>query len=187
MKNKAVMLKKKLLLAGVILSLSAFTFQSCIGSFTLTNKVLTWNRNVNNKFVNELVFFAFWVLPVYEVTAIADLLVINSIEFWSGNTPLEARNQVIETEHGKYLIASDETGYDLLSPDGNNIRFNFDKETQTWSMSVNGKEDMDFLRFSDSNHVEVINTQGQFVDVELTREAIDNYKSKNGLYLMAIR
>ena len=37
-----------------------------------------------SKFVNELVFFAFWILPVYEVSGLADLLVLNSIEFWSG-------------------------------------------------------------------------------------------------------
>lgn len=179
------MKKRKLILSALIISLSALTFQSCIGSFALTNKVLTWNRNVNNKFVNELVFFAFWVLPVYEVTAIADLLVINSIEFWSGNPPLEANNQVIETEHGNYFIASDASGYDVLSPDGTKIRFNFNPESQTWSLNINDNDDFDFLRFSDENHVEIINGRGEFVDVELSREGIDNYRHSNNIYLSA--
>lgn len=51
--------------------------------FSLTNKLLTWNRQVGSKFVNELVFFALWILPVYEVSGLADLLVLNSIEFWA--------------------------------------------------------------------------------------------------------
>ena len=36
---------------------------SCIGSFKLTNKLLTWNSKIDSKFVNELVFIAFWILP----------------------------------------------------------------------------------------------------------------------------
>ena len=71
-------------------------FSSCIGSFSLTNKLLAWNKTVGNKFVNELVFFAFWVLPVYEVSALADVLVLNSIEFWSGGNPVAKGTKVIE-------------------------------------------------------------------------------------------
>ena len=70
----------------VTLLCSCIAFTSCIGSFKLSNKVLSWNKQVSNsKFVNEVVFFCFWVIPVYEVTTIADVLVVNSIEFWSGD------------------------------------------------------------------------------------------------------
>ncbi|MDE6279855.1 MAG: DUF3332 domain-containing protein, partial [Paramuribaculum sp.] len=85
-------MKKKILNVAVITLLcgSMLPLSSCIGSFSLTNKLLSWNRQVDNKFVNELVFFAFWILPVYEVAGAADLLVLNSIEFWSGSNPMEA-------------------------------------------------------------------------------------------------
>ena len=33
-------------------------------------------------------FIAFWIVPVYEISALADVLVINSIEFWSGSNPV---------------------------------------------------------------------------------------------------
>lgn len=68
--------------AAVIAICSSMMFSSCIGSFQLTNKLLSWNNSIGNKFVNELVFFAFWILPVYEVSGLADILVLNSIEFW---------------------------------------------------------------------------------------------------------
>lgn len=56
----------------VTLLCSCIAFTSCIGSFKLSNKVLSWNKQVSNsKFVNEVVFFCFWVIPVYEVTTIA--------------------------------------------------------------------------------------------------------------------
>ena len=181
------MKKKSLLIAACVLLLSSFTFQSCIGSFTLTNKVLTWNKNVNNKFVNELVFFAFWVLPVYEVTAVADLLVINSIEFWSGNTPLEANNKVIDTEQGKYEILADETGYKVLTPSGDTMNFIFDKDSQTWSFCKNGDTSVDFLRFTEGNHVEMLDKEGNFVDVELSEEGVRDYTCMIMQPLMAMK
>lgn len=179
------MKKKKLALATAIILMSSMSFQSCIGSFSLTNKVLTWNRNVSNKFLNEIVFFAFWILPVYEVTAAADLLVINSIEFWSGNKPLEANNKIIETENGNYYINVQDNGYLVISPDGKTIGFNFDKDSQTWSMNIENGEKIDFLKFTDESHVQVINREGNFVDVELSEDGVNSYAFSLGIPMMA--
>lgn len=178
------MKKKSIILASALLVLS-MGFQSCIGSFSLTNKVLTWNRNVNNKFVNELVFFAFWVLPVYEVTAVADLLVINSIEFWSGNKPLEANNQIIETEHGDYQILVADTGYTVHTPEGNIMHFDFDIDTHTWSFSYNDNDKTDFLKFNENNIIEILDINGNFVDVELNEQGVKSYKNLLMQELMA--
>lgn len=175
---------RKFFMGLTLLLVSAVSFQSCIGSFTLTNKVLSWNRNVSNKFVNELVFFAFWILPVYEVTAAADLLVINSIEFWSGNTPIEANNQVIDTENGRYYINAQETGYQIMTPDGQELCFDFDADSRMWSFSKNGADKTDFLKFKDDDHVEILDGTGNFVDVELTPEGVNDFKSG---YLMAMK
>ena len=58
-------MKKTYLSVALVCLLSASILgSSCIGSFQLTNKLLTWNKQIGNKFVNELVFFAFWILPV---------------------------------------------------------------------------------------------------------------------------
>lgn len=183
-----IMKIKKVMPLAVALLLSSVTFQSCIGSFALTNKVLDWNKNVSNKFVNELVFFAFWILPVYEVTSVADLLVLNSIEFWSGNTPLASNNQVIKTENGDYRIFAQDYGYKVESPDGNTISFDFDVKTQTWSFSSSKGEKIEFLKFEDENHVQILNYDGNFVDVELSKEGIENYKLSAGVMpMMALR
>ena len=50
------MKKTKLTLAIAITLACSMTFSSCIGSFALTNKVLSWNKQIGSKFVNELVF-----------------------------------------------------------------------------------------------------------------------------------
>ena len=180
-------MKTKKFFVGIsLLLLSSFSFQSCIGSFALTNKVLAWNQNVSNKFVNELVFFAFWILPVYEVTAAADLLVINSIEFWSGNIPLEAHNKTIKTDEGDYLISVNENGYKIMSPNGEALNFIFDADSRTWSFCKNDNAAIDFLKFKDESHVQFLDNQGEFVDVELSAEGINDYKTTIGLNLMAM-
>ena len=104
------MRKTYLSVALVCLLSASMLGTSCIGSFQLTNKLLSWNKQIGNKFVNELVFFAFWVLPVYEVSALADVLVLNSIEFWSGSNPVASGTKVIEGNDGRYLVECDGHG-----------------------------------------------------------------------------
>lgn len=60
----------------------------CYGPFRLTKNLHEWNGTVGDKFTNALVFFAFVVIPVYEVAVLVDGLVLNTIEFWSGDNPI---------------------------------------------------------------------------------------------------
>ena len=107
------MKKKSLTLLVAATLASSVLFSSCIGSFGLSNKLLDWNRNIDSKFVNELVFVAFWIVPVYEISALADILVLNSIEFWSGSNPVADAGTVktIETKDGTYAIETQKDGY----------------------------------------------------------------------------
>lgn len=190
MKSKAhkyLMKKKYLYIGASLLIAGSIMTQSCIGSFSLTNKVLTWNNQVSNKFVNELVFFAFWILPVYEVTAVADLLVINSIEFWSGNKPLEANNTKISTPEGDYLIAADKDGYQITSPNGDRLDFLYDSQKQMWSFSKNGREAIEFLQFEDDYNVKILDGDGNFVDVELTPQGVNEFVSNIQTPMMALK
>lgn len=159
--------------AAVLLSL---TMSSCIGSFRLTHSVLKWNNQVSNKFVNELVFFAFWVLPVYEVTSLADLLVINSIEFWSGRNPLTASEKVVDTDQGRYLIACDGKGYTVTHRESNrSYRLDFIEDSQTWSLNYNG-ETFPILTYIDSETVKMITPEGDMRQVELSEAGLMAYK-----------
>lgn len=169
-------MKKHYLAAGLIATVGAsMTFSSCIGQFALTNRVLDWNNQLGNKFVNELVFFAFWVLPVYEVTALADVLVLNSIEFWSGTNPLTASTKVIDTDHGRYLVECDGKGYTVTCElTGEQTRLNFDVPTQTWSVEVDG-QDMPFMTMVDANHVKMITPNGEMRPIELNEQGLAQY------------
>ena len=182
-------MRKHNLLAAVICTLAlAIPLSSCIGSFGLTNKVLAWNKQIGNKFVNELVFIAFWILPVYEVTALADVLVVNSIEFWSGSNPMTASTTVIPTDHGDDLVECDGKGYTVTHQEsGQSMRLDFTEETQTWNL-VTEEETYPLLTFIDDNHVALPSADGSMNIYPTDALGVMAYKATaNGAAMMAAR
>ena len=97
------MRKSKSMMVCAVLA-GSILFTSCIGSFKLWNNLKDWNQGVGNKFVNELVFIALHIVPVYEIAYLADVIVFNSIEFWSGSNPVasnETKEIKVECKHIK--------------------------------------------------------------------------------------
>lgn len=172
-------MKKTYLSVALICTLcAALTLPSCIGSFTLTKKLVSWNNQVGNKFVNELVFFAFWILPVYEVSALADLLVLNSIEFWSGENPVAEGSKVIKGNDGKYLVVCDKHGYTITSEnDGSSVRLDFDTDSRTWSYSVPGGDRHTIFTFVDDTHIKLPSTDGSDIIVETSQSGLYAYQA----------
>lgn len=73
----------------LIVGFSYAGFIQCIGSFALFNGLNGWVRGLSNKWINWLVFLVLWILlPVYGIALLVDVLVINSIEFWTGSNPV---------------------------------------------------------------------------------------------------
>ena len=61
----------------------------CYGPFLLTKKVHAWNGQVSdNKWIVEVVFLVCAWLPVYGIATLADAILFNSLEFWTGNNPM---------------------------------------------------------------------------------------------------
>lgn len=182
------MRKINIAVSALLIAGTSLVFTSCIGSFGLTNKLMTWNRHVGSKFVNELVFLAFWILPAYEVTALADLFVINSIEFWSGSNPLTASTKAVDTDHGRYLIACDSKGYTIThETSGEQVRLDFDQPSQTWSVETNEGEKLPFMTFVDDTHVQLPTLDGGMTEVELSERGIMAYETTVGVMPMAQR
>lgn len=169
------MRKIKISVAAICIACGSMLFSNCIGSFSLTNSVLSWNKGVGSKFVNELVFFAFWILPVYEVTALADMLVLNSIEFWGGKNPVEASVKTVETPHGNFMIASDAEGYTIKDlSTGLETRLKYDNTTMTWAVEKDGVN-YPFMTFVDDAHLKMITPEGDFRLVELSESGLAEY------------
>ena len=171
----------------ILLGMSVLTTPSCIGTFSLTNRLLGWNQHVGDKFLNELVFFAFWVLPVYEVCGLADLLVLNSIEFWSGSNPMAKGERIIDGNDGKYLVKCDGKGYDIVScNDGSSIRLDFDADAQTWSFVADG-ERHELFTFVDDTHVRMPLGNGEESIYEISHAGVLAYSRVATAGLFATR
>lgn len=71
------------LLAAVLI------LSGCYGPFNLTRRLYQWNGQVGTKWEREIVFVILAWLPVYGLTVLGDALVFNSMEFWTGNNPVD--------------------------------------------------------------------------------------------------
>lgn len=171
-------MKKATLTVAVILTLcGSMLTSSCIGKFALTNRVLAWNNQVGNKFLNELVFFAFWILPVYEVTALADLVVLNTIEFWSGSNPMASSSKIVEGSDGRYLVECDGKGYTITSQtDGSTVRLDFDSDTSTWWVNIPDAEPMQLMTIIDDTHVALPAPDGKMTVIESSQAGLMAYR-----------
>lgn len=67
----------------------AMMLTGCLGQNALFDTVQDWNATAtSNKFVNQGISFVFWWLPVYGLTLLGDIVIFNSIEFWTGTNPI---------------------------------------------------------------------------------------------------
>lgn len=175
------MRKKHLIIATVVALSASMMMQSCIGSFALFNKVKSWNDQVGDKFVNEIVFVAMWILPVYELSFAADLFILNSIEFWSGTNPALAEVKVIDGKDAQYLVASNEDGYVITNmTTKQQTRFNFNAEDNSWWLENNGEE-VKLFSYVDDSHISVLMRDGNYQTVELSQQGVLAYQELVGI------
>jgi hypothetical protein len=75
-------------LIGVSLA-SSLLLSGCLGQNALFDRVQDWNATATEeKFVNQGISFVFWWLPVYGLTLLGDVIIFNSVEFWTGENPI---------------------------------------------------------------------------------------------------
>lgn len=149
------MRKNKMTLACAVLA-GSLLFTSCIGSFKLWNNLKDWNQGVSNKFVNELLFIALHIVPVYEIAYLADVLVLNSIEFWSGSNPVASNEtKEIKGENGEYLVQTNENGYTITNKEDNqSMNLVYNKENKTWN-AVTATENIELVRMNENGTVSI--------------------------------
>ncbi len=135
------MRKTKMMTVSAILAASVM-FSSCIGSHPLFHKVSEMNQNISgNKWINEIVYFAMWVIPVYELSLLGDVLIFNSIEFWTGSNPLSkagSEKKVKGSDGKEYVIKTQKDGY-TISQGNNNLDLKYNEKDQSWNVVSKGK------------------------------------------------
>ena len=179
------MKKKFFTVATIALLTGSITFTSCIGPFNLSNKLLSWNQSVGDKFVNEVVFLVMCV-PVYGICALADILVLNSIEFWTGSNPVQARVvKEVQGKDGIYTVETLEDGYSITDEEGQTMSLLYDKGTNVWSAAA-GNDVVKLVKIENGNAIVYLPT-GEERNVALTAEGVMSFRQvlENSTYFAA--
>ena len=140
------------LLAGCFLLNSCF-----VGKYGLWNKYISWqNHMTDSKWINAIVGFV--LVPIVgTVCTLVDVVVLNTIEFWSGSNPVQANvgktQQVMGQDGRYYAVKTLQNGYEITAPDGVVTNFIHNDENNSWSMEQNGivKE---IFRFNDDGTIQ---------------------------------
>lgn len=166
--------------AALILATSFFA-SSCVGSFGLFNKLTQWNKSAtSSKFLNEIIFII--ISPAYAVCSLADVVVFNSIEFWTGSNPMAhnvGKTIDVMGQDGKYYAVTYlKNGYEVKAPTGEITNFLYDKNTDSWSQVVDGKT-VEMFRFNHDGTIKV-NVNGKSMDVALDESGVYEVASAAG-------
>ncbi len=168
------MRKSKFTFLIVLTLSSSIFFSSCVGSFALFNRVSSWNQSVSSKFVNELVFIALNIIPVYGVCYLADALVINSIEFWSGSNPIANAGSVktVKGENGNYMVETLENGYSITK-EGDDIAMEliYNNDNDTWNV-VSNEELKELIKMNNDGTAQLYLPNGTSTTVTLDAQGL---------------
>ena len=158
-------MKKINLKAICVLVAGGLMLSSCIGSFGLFNKYEKWQCNMTgNKYVNGIVGLILQPI-VAPFCGLADALVLNTIEFWSGKNPVQANVQKVKGSDGNlYAIKTTKTGYEITSPAGEVIIFTHNEKDNSWSISQKGLT-QELFRYNEDGTIEAQLPNGQVLSV----------------------
>ena len=183
-------MKKLNFKVAVCLLAGSFMFSSCIGSFSLFNKYAAWQKDMtSNKFVNAIV--GFFLMPIVGgITMTVDWIVLNTIEFWSGDNPVASnvgKTQNVMGQDGRlYAVKTLKNGYEVTAPNGEITLFTYDKKENSWSMSQNGMT-KEIFRFNEDGKSIKMNVNGEERDFTLNEQGVIDAElaANNGLYFAA--
>lgn len=166
---------KKFFRFSTLLLSATILLSSCIGSFGLTNRLKSWNESLGNNWANEIVFVCFHIIPVYGVSIFADILVINSIEFWTGNNPLAANvgeTKLVKNSAGDDVqVTTTANGYNIT--DGKQeMQLVFDEADKSWS-AVYENNSYKLIQFVDDNNAQIFTMNGSRVNVTLDEAGVN--------------
>ncbi len=100
----------------VCLMVIGFFVSGCTGSFNVTRNIYKIHRSQENKWVDEVIFLAFAIIPVYGLGMLGDAVIFNTVEFWTGENPITVSindspdQDVIIERSARGVIAKDKFG-----------------------------------------------------------------------------
>lgn len=166
---------------------ACFMCSSCfIGQYGLWNKYIKWQTNMtDSKFVNAIVGYI--LVPIVgSICGFVDVLILNTIEFWSGDNPVEAnigKTQQVMGQDGRiYAVTTLKNGYEVKAPNGEITHFIHNSKENSWSMEQNGIT-KEIFRFNNDGTIQA-NVNGEQKSFTLNEAGIYNARmaANDGLF-----
>ncbi len=102
------------------------------------------------------------------------LLVINSIEFWSGSNPMANVGDVkkVKGENGNYMVKTLENGYSITK-EGETASMDliYNKEANTWNVVANG-ESAELIKMNNDGTADLFLPNGEKMNVTLDAQGM---------------
>ncbi len=134
-------------IATLLVAAFALSSTACIGRMATSGLVRNFNLAVvDGKWPREILFLVLHIIPVYPIAGTIDLLIVNSIEFWSGTNPINGKARLAHRPGDQHhVVAAD--GSQAIS-----------------TLRVDGSIDFEIRTADGSAHfVNVVREEGQVV------------------------
>ena len=166
----------------LVVLLVSISMTGCYGKFQLTKKVYNWNGQVGDKFVNSIVMWILYFVPVYGIAGFLDVAVLNVIEFWTGTNPIalgpdESETQVVQMNGKDYEIKALQNRFeirDLGDLSKGTVSLVYDEKEKAWFIESeeSGKIKIAVLDENQNQLLHLIDPQGHTITVDLEQDAI---------------
>jgi len=146
---------RKFVCAAVLAAFTCVSVGGCYGKYALFNNAAKFGGNLGGKYVGAVVNLVFWIVPVYEICLVGDLLIFNTIEFWTGSNPVAMNSDTYQE--------SDAAGNKVYA-----VR-NTDGSLSVSMTDANGNK-ADFTLEHDGNVIRAVDTKGEVI----AQQIVDN-------------
>ena len=114
---------------------------------------------------------------------------LNSIEFWSGSSPLAKAGQVenVWGQDGKqYAVKTLKDGYEITKPTGEKVLFVHDNTNDSWTLKSDGQE-AEIFRFNEDGTIRAFLPDGRSMDVTPDEAGVYNLRMamNDGMFFAA--
>jgi hypothetical protein len=162
---------------------------SCLGSFKLTQKLYNWNNSLGDKWINNIVFWVFLILPVYDAVLFLDTVIFNLIEFWGGSNPISMNDgdeeiQIVKSGDKEYMIKATKNKFhieQIKGPDkGEWADIIFHPEENSCYLYTGGEEIklVEYVCSEDGNdHVKLFLPNGSVITTDANQHNMDLFRA----------
>jgi hypothetical protein len=141
----------------------------------------------SNKYVNGIVGLILQPI-VGGICLTVDALVLNTIEFWTGDNPVASNTtqKVMGQDGLYYAVTTTKQGYEVKAPSGEVTRFIHNDKNDSWSMEQNGVT-KEIFRFNADGTIQATLQNGQTLTVGTDQAGLDQVREAVDANYFALR